>query len=387
MALSLLFDNLEVKTPFVTFDEDSLLFSVTDSDKAVEWNIQYTLEAKTDYLTDDFQLVFLHNAYLYAENDIFEIYLHEEDTRIGWIIPLQALMSNEHDKSGNAHFLKYAFVAFHKLLKNQEEFESSSPSFSPTSNYTLNDFFPKDIIILVICNQKINVINDFSIYNFLPSLANYGYYTYKPKDNKVPIENYPDIEKYFNAIRLNRGRITLKNSCNFYKENFYVNELYKNLLNTVLHPLMRFHYLYQIIEIMLEEIYESEFNRNLSEYSENKLTRNDLREKLIKLDERKRLKKIFNENGLDNSLKIDLEHECKKILFEFKNDDSTQTSDLLYDLRNLVTHNFHKFTGKQEHLNYLDHVNFRFELLLNALLINFQVKKIPKPPTPPSSNN
>lgn len=373
MALALSYINQKIKIPYVVFtkSDGESLFSLKDVDSLIDLNINYTLDPQTDYLVEDYNIVFLHNPYFNAENDIFEVYVNEPDTRIGWIFPLQALLSQEHDKAQNEHFLKYAFVAFNILLLNHDNFKIKEQNYSATTIYTLEDFYPKDLIILIVCKDKLSQIQNFKISKYLPSLASYGYYKYKINDNRKPIEGYNDIADYFKELRKNKQRITIKKICNLYSDNFYIKELYKNLLNGELHPLMQFHYLYQIIELMLEDLYEVEFNKSVEEYASKKLTRNDLRENLTTLNERKRLSKIINENTIEGSIKTDLLQECLKILVEFDKN-ATELPDALYDLRNLVTHNFRLITEKQEHLKNLDYVNFRFELLINELLINFK---------------
>jgi F0F1-type ATP synthase delta subunit len=371
MALALSFNEKQIKTPYVTFDRGLSAFFLKDVDGLVDLSISFRLEPKTEYLVEDYEIVFLHNPYLNAENDIFEVYLNDPDTRIGWVFPLQALVSDEHDKASNVHFLKYAFVAFNKLLLNHENFQINNLNYSPSISLSLEDFYPKDLIILIISKDKKSLVNNFSIEDYLPSLSVFGYYIYKINDNKKPINNYQEIEDYFINIRVDRQRLTLKKMCSTYSDNFYIKQLYKNLLNGVLHPLMRFHYLYQIIELMSEDLYEVEFLKSIEDYSSKKLTRNDLRENLTSLNERKRLGKIITENSIEQSIKTDLFQECNKILTDFEKE-ANDSSDALYDLRNLITHNFRKITERQEHLSTLEYVNFRFELLINELLINFK---------------
>lgn len=369
MALTLSYNDQKTKIPYIYFDKDNSTFSLKDANGFIETHIDYILDPKTDYLVEDYELVFLHNAYFSAENDIFEVYIDVPDIRIGWILPIQALFSKEHDKAQNEHFLKYAFVAFNKLLLNHENFKNKIQNYTPSSAFTLEDFYPKDLIVLIICKEKKELVQNFSIENYLPSLATYGYYNYKINDNKKPIENYADIDDYFLNLRKGRQRVALKKMNILYSENFYIRELYKNLLNGILHPLMRFHYLYQIIELMLEDLYEADFNKNIEDYSNKKLTRNDLRENLVSLNERKRLNRIITENAVEETIKTDLFQECNKIITNFDKN-ASEVSDALYDLRNLVMHNFRMITEKKEYINNLDYVNFRFELLINELLIN-----------------
>lgn len=54
-----------------------------------------------------------------TENSIYQVLVKNQ--RIGWIFPVQALLSRDHDYAKNSFFLKYAYVAICLLLEQIED--------------------------------------------------------------------------------------------------------------------------------------------------------------------------------------------------------------------------------------------------------------------------
>ena len=79
--------------------------------------VEYELDIYPDYENVDYSVHLFHNDYLNAENDIFQLYDYSSNTRIGWIFPIQALLSQDHNYAENEHFLKYAYVSFKKIVE------------------------------------------------------------------------------------------------------------------------------------------------------------------------------------------------------------------------------------------------------------------------------
>ncbi|MCO5385371.1 MAG: hypothetical protein NHB14_05855 [Desulfosporosinus sp.] len=96
---------MEYRVTFSTEDNTFLL-----ENNKEQFNIEYVLKPYTDYNPDDYLVYGFLNKYGYAENDIFQVVeknlkrSENGNGRIGWIFPLQALISNEHDFAGNEHF-------------------------------------------------------------------------------------------------------------------------------------------------------------------------------------------------------------------------------------------------------------------------------------------
>lgn len=74
-----------------SFDEDSGFLFLNYGEYAAE--VEYELDIHPDYENVDYSVHLFHNDYLNAENDIFQLYDYSSKTRIGWIFPMQALLS------------------------------------------------------------------------------------------------------------------------------------------------------------------------------------------------------------------------------------------------------------------------------------------------------
>jgi hypothetical protein len=189
-------------------NDEQLYFELSDVQNNIKIFIDYVLTLDSEYKPEDYSLFILKSWVLDKENDIFQVfdkefYKEPNRVRLGWIFPIQALLSNEHQYADNKHFLKYAYVAFLKLLKNQEEYTTFNPLFSKiTNNYKLTDFYGEDIIILVLCNSPLQKIDNFQVDNYITSLYSYGYYFCQPIENLKEIDTISDSE---NHTGKNRG--------------------------------------------------------------------------------------------------------------------------------------------------------------------------------------
>jgi hypothetical protein len=122
-------------------NNEQTYFELFDVQNSIKIYIDYVLTPHTDYELEDYSLFILKSFELNRENDIFQVYEKVADLRIGWIFPIQALVSNKHGCAENEHFLKYAYVAFYKLLLNQEDYSHFTPSIEQIENYKLTDFY------------------------------------------------------------------------------------------------------------------------------------------------------------------------------------------------------------------------------------------------------
>ena len=163
-------------------NDEQTYFELSDVQNSIKIYIDYVLTIyrdnnnNTDHKHEDYSLFILKSFELNKENDIFQVYEKVADLRIGWIFPIQALVSNKHGCAENEHFLKYAYVAFYKLLLNQEDYSHFTPSIEQIEDYKLTDFYGDNIIILILFKTNIQKIANFNIDNYLASLYSHSYY-------------------------------------------------------------------------------------------------------------------------------------------------------------------------------------------------------------------
>ncbi|MFM6220127.1 MAG: hypothetical protein ACKPJO_32180 [Dolichospermum sp.] len=361
-------------------NDEQLYFELSDVQNNIKIFIDYVLTLDSEYKPEDYSLFILKSWVLDKENDIFQVfdkefYKEPNRVRLGWIFPIQALLSNEHQYADNKHFLKYAYVAFLKLLKNQEEYTTFNPLFSKiTNNYKLTDFYGEDIIILVLCNSPLQKIDNFQIDNYITSLYSYGYYFCQPIENLKEIDTRSDSEN-----PTGKNLILQKNSSCLQKED-YVYRLFKDLLKNEEHHLVRFYLLYQVIELIIQIVFERKILEEINNFNNNpdKNIRK-LKEKIDNIStEKKRVSILINDDVKINNPNLLI--SCNELIKLFNDDDSNEKDDIskkqdlggaLYDVRCLIVHQFRKLPDKilEEKLR---EINKEFENIVIKIILDYK---------------
>lgn len=361
-------------------NDEQLYFELSDVQNNIKIFIDYVLTLDSEYKPEDYSLFILKSWVLDKENDIFQVfdkefYKEPNRVRLGWIFPIQALLSNEHQYADNKHFLKYAYVAFLKLLKNQEEYITFNPLFSKiTNNYKLTDFYGEDIIILVLCNSPLQKIDNFQVDNYITSLYSYGYYFCQPIENLKEIDTRSDSEN-----PTGKNLILQKNSSCLQKED-YVYRLFKDLLKNEEHHLVRFYLLYQVIELIIQIVFERKILEEIKNFNNNpdKNIRK-LKEKIDNIStEKKRVSILINDDVKINNPNLLI--SCNELIKLFNDDDSNEKDDIskkqdlggaLYDVRCLIVHQFRKLPDKilEEKLR---EINKEFENIVIKIILDYK---------------
>ncbi|MCW9681081.1 hypothetical protein FJR41_009745 [Dolichospermum planctonicum UHCC 0167] len=361
-------------------NDEQLYFELSDVQNNIKIFIDYVLTLDSEYKPEDYSLFILKSWVLDKENDIFQVfdkefYKEPNRVRLGWIFPIQALLSNEHQYADNKHFLKYAYVAFLKLLKNQEEYTTFNPLFSKiTNNYKLTDFYGEDIIILILCNSPLQKIDNFQIDNYITSLYSYGYYFCQPIENLKEIDTRSDSEN-----PTGKNLILQKNSSCLQKED-YVYRLFKDLLKNEEHHLVRFYLLYQVIELIIQIVFERKILEEIKNFNNNpdKNIRK-LKEKIDNIStEKKRVSILINDDVKINNPNLLI--SCNELIKLFNDDDSNEKDDIskkedlggaLYDVRCLIVHQFRKLPDKilEEKLR---EINKEFENIVIKIILDYK---------------
>lgn len=359
---------------------DQTYFELSDAQNNIKIFIDYVLNPDFEYHPEDYSLFIFKSWVLDKENDIFQVfdkefYKEPNRVRLGWIFPIQALLSNEHQYADNKHFLKYAYVAFIKLLKNQEEYTTFNPLFSKiTNNYKLTDFYGEDIIILVLCNSSLQKIDNFHLDNYITSLYSYGYYFCEPIENLKEIDTRSHSEN-----PTGRNLILQKNSSCLQKED-YVYRLFKDLLKNEEHHLVRFYLLYQVIELIIQIVFERKILEEIKNFNNNpdKNIRK-LKEKIDNIStEKKRVSILINDDVKINNPNLLI--SCNELIKLFNDDDSNEKDDIskkqdlggaLYDVRCLIVHQFRKLPDKtlEEKLR---EINKEFENIVIKIILDYE---------------
>ena len=350
-----------------TFNDDEYHFELSDS-SGTKVYIDYVLTAYNDYKPEDYSLFIFKSWILNSENNIFQAYEKDINERIGWMFPIQSLVSNEHKYVGNSHFLKYAYVAFLILLINREQYETFTPYLQTTDSYRLTEFYGDDIIILVLSNTQIQKLDNFHIDNYLTSLYSYSYYYCQP------IDNFKEINSRANFQSPGDTRLILQRNSSYLQGEVYLHRLFKSLLKTEEHPLVRFYLLYQVIELIIEIIFEKSFSDIINNF-QNNTDKNiyELKESIASISsEKERISKLIAtlEKHFDGNTKTNLLLYCNDLLVAFNSEKKDSLALALYAVRSLIVHKFRKLPEKD--LPKIAEINKEFENIVIKIILNYE---------------
>lgn len=318
---------------FIGSDGESEIFSINSP-----------LARDDSYNPADFQLFFLVKKDV-LESDIYQVYDRSRDCRIGWVFPVIALDSTEHEFASNEHFVKYANVAKHRIFNDIVDgtFTLITEMYGKDS-FEFGDFFHDSTAVLLVSKATLEN-NDFNILDWLPSLSRYGYslLTEKDPDGLMPIGSKPtDTRVYINKIASelqNREFISL---------------VYSDLVPYENHPLLLFFYCYQIIEIMLTLVFQVEQANLFAELGPpvaagDVVKTKDVMEKIGQVNSEKyRIRQLTQKYLSYNIDSEELKEVCNEFLGTVKKDAGHTVADSIYRVRNFLFHQYHSTSGAVE---------------------------------------
>ena len=343
-------------------EEDVTYFRARNAEN-IGINVEYIPSATSDWDKDRFDLFFLENPYLNAENDVFEVYETSLDERLGWIFPVTILESNDNDYKIYKNLNNYKYISYQKLLEQNISIQTQA---NTEDFYRLGDIF-NNYIVCILSKDATNKIPEFNFENYLLSLYDKGYLLLNDSPKSKPIY---DKSEFVRLMRADRKRITIKKSNFKICNNEFTKALYKeHLLQSESH-LIRFIFLYQIIEHFMQIEFECQFNLHIREYREQRLPKNDLKEKIINsTKERELIRCVINRITITQSLKTEFIQECGYIFQDLGINVKESFSDVVYDMRNLITHRLRHLTSQANSLKKVTEV---FERTMSELLTNYE---------------
>lgn len=291
-----------------------------------------------------------------SENDIKLVYEKMPDEiRIGWIIPVAALFSKDHDKHDNKHFLVYAFPAVVLWLQHMPDSVFAQGGIEVYNSEEIE----KGACIFIA--ESANVQNTSSLDCFDADLIKEGY-SLSPSNIKTA-KNATDKVK---LVRM---------SNTFYKDEVYQNEYIKNFLNLYCYtdePVLRFFYMYQVIEILFDECLICYFKNQIQSIQSGLANVRGVDQMVKSLTEEKRFQYIydsFHKNSIDNL------HDSSKLLLNQKGYDTTGVNfpTSLYRVRNMLVHRLRILESDNEVLN---KINSEFLKYVCYLLCAYDPEKL-----------
>ncbi|WP_152666906.1 hypothetical protein [Arthrobacter sp. YC-RL1] len=310
-------------------------FTVTENDQDTTNFLEVTtpLDLFKPTLSHKYKVVPLFYRAI-AENDIREVFDQDKKERVGMCIPSASLGSIDHDFAQKRLFVSYAYQAINHGLSD-EEFRGliSVPHGEQEINFS--ELFHEDLCFLVICLS--NVPNgEFSIDRYIPSLVEHGYIYDRHGSSTKIAWNPPKLEQS-NAIKI---RPVSKK----FAETHVVSKLLTSAVAYNKNPILKFFFLYQIIELLIEQVYRLEVESILGEISVSTDARDsaNYRKYIRKLQEVSkeniRIGKLINKYVEDNVDIKPLGEACNNFLESVNIEQGDTLDSHFYMVRNFLFH-------------------------------------------------
>lgn len=339
----------------VSYDMEEYLFRLKGQQpEALEYSPVLRLDHEHD--PQNFFYILLSNDNpSCTENSIYQVYVDHK--RIGWIFPIQSLLSDEHDYSENAYFLKYAYVALHLLLEDIEDIDSRETP----SRFLLSDYYDARKNILVVDKENIADFESFSIDDYVVSLYSYGY-AYAGRGNAFA--ELPDP--------VSRTRLNLKAVSKQLTMIPTINYLFKEQLPAAEDERIRFYLCYQVIELLISVVFEDQFQLLLEKLKADPEAIFDQRDKLSDIvREKHRIRLLFNDYvSCATDHHSDLDTACKKLLELNGRETSISYFENLYSVRCLLVHKLYSL--KPDSYQILQDINRSFLDVVMDILFSFK---------------
>lgn len=384
----------------ISYQEDQSLFnlkkiSLVDDDIideiAIEINIRLSAtidgkvkKVKTDIPLSSYEVYEFVNPFLNAQNDTFGLKLMGKT--IGKVFPANSLEVDIEEEDFEESEQAYRFYCINKIIQNTDTSTIDLKNDAQTI-IQFSKLINADSIYLIIYKPLIKI--NFNIEIFLPSLASKGYYYYATKTksnvNDLLVNSNDEflkdlVESYFYKQRDHKF-ITLKSSRKLIEKEPLIKLLYVKLLSTSANTLHRFLLLYQIIEHLTESKFKEELNKVLEKKDE--LSNFKFIQKINEVHgARANINKLVNDLVFED--KNEITQVFKEFIIEFDSEyNKDATGDCLYDIRNLLFHDFKSILNNNKE-NTVDSIILRFEILIHGIVMNLGETDESIIETPPS---
>jgi len=373
-------------------DNDKATFylrSETYSDVQIEFSLTQHYTVPDGYSAE----VFLFKNTFFAQKDIIELKiseLEENNGRIGYFFRLDALF-----ELGilplNKHVYPFAYLGLKQMFSVNSTLQTKTPELNSTE-FSINDFFDEDTIVLVACTQWIDKIPDFSINNYLAQLYLNGFIAFNSANsidvfNKSSLirENYNEIKKNVRRDGVFTFKISILDKL-ISGENF-ISHLYQRLLQKKGDSIARFITLYQIIEILISKILHLKVNSKICS-NLSTLTSLQLKDFLRDIQTEKfRISALLNEYAKPSpAIETALREKIIDFFTHLKDPNYSdpeaigelKLTDVFYDFRNKLVHNYRLFHEPEIDQSVTNEkmleINDLSEVLVSEILSKFNKK-------------
>ena len=318
--------------------------------------------------------LFLLKKHDLKENDIFSIYFDKKErsnkcTPSAVLIPVTAIEAENHDFADKSWFWRYSNVALQTLFTLNLWTCHYNINIDQERIY-LSELLGEDTAFLIIHRKKFDIADIFS------SIIRYGFFLQEKNISPIPeyfsaCEDLPD-GKYLTLSKISPDLEKVKFQI------FNILKLYVHQSNNI----FKFFILYQIIEILMQEIFDdtkNELLKLLAETTDIQAMRDLLNDHA---SEKQRFRILVdnyvNRKFKDEDLKI-LKDACKYYLNldEKMNKKMNNFQECIYKVRNSLFHNLRLHDGSRD--GHLKQIVDELMKIMPDILFSYKKPNFQKP--------
>ncbi|KPY00718.1 hypothetical protein NLO85_02145 [Pseudomonas savastanoi] len=364
MTIKAIISGEELELQLVSYSDEG--FKLSDSKGLYEDILLSTpLTLNCEFSNKEFEVFFLAKKDI-LENHIYQIYDDSRKARIGWCIPVNALDSADHDFADNVHFQKYAFAAIKNSISSiNDSIFIKKPDLSSSLQLRFSDLFHPSTAILIISKETLLANQIFEIERVTPSLIRHGY---------VRLTNTSPDDITLKGTDPEGDKIHLKVTSSDLGNHQVIDSLLHSAFAYETKPLLCFFYIYQIFELLLEEIYQTEQSRIVDDLIIAAGDSSKAKEALEKAQrissEKKRIGLLATEYSKQHGTLANLKTSCNILLKLMGRSEGTTFEEYFYSIRNFLFHQYRDFPSSQEQL--LKDVIYDVRECLPGILCDFK---------------
>lgn len=300
------------------------------------------------------------------ESQICEFACKKNGATLGWLIPITALNSVDHDYNNNRFFIKAAYAALHAALDSNLQGCSKEIHLDNTESLSVCDIYEDSICFLVLnkfqISDKTSLDPDCLATNLVARLYSYGY-----RYAEATI-----LPSNFTAKEAPIGKVRVDTKSGMFNDQF-IRSLFYEILPRVDNPIAEFLYLYQVIEVFIDKIFESEFKVIVADLKSKQVDSFEAKKSLSRLmEEMTRFTKLLNRYTKFEHSKHSEVLTSGKSLLPDSNNEQNNLVKIVYSIRSKLVHETRIFHNSSRHSE-LSRFNFEFSSLLYDIILNFNL--------------
>ena len=335
MALKVIYNGEETTLKLCEYlSSENLIICSPDNEPSSRIHLYCPLKLDNQYNPSNFTSALFRKKNI-AENDVFTVFDAVDDSRLGRCFPIQALCSIDHSYANEDNFLKFSFIAVYHLIENLNICTWRIPIVQDSDTLSFSDFVSDDAAILIISLGTPGSRKEFNHKDWLPSLFKYGF---------IPVNDKYNQEIFYCGTNTGNNSLKIQKISKDIKNTKFILNTIENILPYENNCLLRFFYLYQIIELFIYQVYEEEYPsyiKSLVDNAGDTIKAKDLISKISELaTEKKRINLLVNDFVFAGLERAALINSCNAYLTLIGREECPDVQQAIYRVRNILFHQF-----------------------------------------------